>query len=68
VPEYDILDQRQDARDGARGARLMVETRSHSEEDYELITRHLKAEYADLDAVSVEFVDRTSMRFYQGGA
>lgn len=68
VPEYDILDQRQDARDGARGAWLMVDTRSHSEEDYELITRHLKAEYASLDAVSVEFVDPTSPSFYQGGA
>jgi hypothetical protein len=68
VPEYDILDRRQNARDGARGAWLMVDTSSHSEEGYELITRDLKAEYADLDAVSVEFVDLTGTRFYRGGA
>ena len=68
VPEYDVLDERRDARDGARGAWLMIVTRSHSEEDYVLITRHVKAEYADLDAVSVEFVDTGGASFYRGGA
>ena len=68
VPEYDVLDERQDARDGARGAWLMIDTRSHSEEDYVLITRNVKAEYADLDAVSVEFVDIGGATFYRGGA
>lgn len=68
VPEYDVLDERRGARDGAKGARLMIDTRSHSEEDYVLITRQVKAEYADLDAVSVEFVDVGSEPFYRGGA
>lgn len=68
VPEYDVLGERRDERDGARGAWLMIETRAHSEEEYVLITRHLKAEYADFDAVTVEFVDLTSTSFYQGGA
>jgi hypothetical protein len=68
VPEYDVLDERRDARDGARGAWLMIDTRSHSEEDYVLITRNVKAEYADLDAISVEFVDTGGAPFYRGGA
>ncbi len=68
VPEYRILDERRDERDGVRGARLMIDTRSHSEDEYVLITRNVKAEYADVDAVSVEFVDLRSTRFYQGGA
>jgi hypothetical protein len=68
VPEYRILDERRDERDGVRGARLMIHTRSHSEDEYVLITRNVKAEYADVDAVSVEFVDLRGTRFYQGGA
>lgn len=68
VPEYRILGERRDERDGARGAWLMIDTRSHSEEEYVLITRSVKAEYADFDAVSVEFVDLRGTRFYQGGA
>jgi hypothetical protein len=68
VPEYRILDERRDERGGARGAWLMIDTRSHSEEEYVLITRSVKSEYADVDAVSVEFVDLKSARFYQGGA
>jgi hypothetical protein len=68
VPEYDVLDERRDRRDGASGAWLMIDTSSHSEEDYVLITRRVKAEYAELDAVSVEFVDVGGAPFYRGGA
>jgi hypothetical protein len=68
VPEYEVLDERRDQRDGARGAWLMVDTRSRSEEEYVLITRHLKARYAHLDAVSVEFIDLTRTLRYNGGA
>jgi hypothetical protein len=68
VPKYRVLDERRDQRDGARGAWLMVDTPSHSEEEYVLITRHLKAEYADLDAVTIEFVDLSSTLLYHGGA
>lgn len=67
VPEYEILDERKNERDGARGAWLMVDTRSHGEEEYALITRHLKARYAHLDAVSVEFIDTETFR-PNGGA
>lgn len=66
VPEYEILDERRDQRDGARGAWLMIDTRSHSQEEYVLITRHLKARYAYLDAVSVEFIDLTETLQYNG--
>jgi hypothetical protein len=68
VPEYRILDERRNERDGARGAWLMIDTRSHSEEEYVLITRSVKADYAEFDAVSVEFVDLGSTRLYHGGA
>ncbi|CAN5610362.1 hypothetical protein BH24ACT18_BH24ACT18_00200 [soil metagenome] len=68
VPEYEILDERRNERDGAQGAWLMVDTRSHSEEEYVLITRHLKARYAYLDAVSVEFIDLTETLRYNGAA
>lgn len=68
VPEYEILDERKNERDGARGAWLMVDTRSRSEEEYVLITRHLKARYAHLDAVSIEFIDLTRTLRHNGGA
>ena len=68
VPEYRILDERRDERDGVRGARLMIDTSSRSKEEYVLITRNVKAEYADFDAVTVEFVDLGSAGLYDGGA
>ncbi len=68
VPEYEILDERRNQRDGARGAWLLVDTRSRSEEEYALITRHLKARYARLDAVSIEFIDLTQTLRYNGAA
>ena len=46
----------------------MADTRSHSEEEYVLITRDLKAGYAYLDAVSVEFIDFMKTLRYNGAA
>lgn len=68
VPEYEILDERRDQRDGARGAWLLIDTRSRSEEEYALIARDIKARYAHLDAVSAEFIDLSSALRYNGGA
>ncbi|QIN82464.1 hypothetical protein GBA63_07250 [Rubrobacter tropicus] len=68
VPEYEILDERRNRRDGARGAWLLIDTRAHSEEEYVLITRHLKVRYANLDAVSIEFIDLRQALRYNGGA
>ncbi len=68
VPEYEILVEEPDERDGASAVRLLVDTRSHAESDYELIARDLKARYADLDAVSVEFTDAQGVLDYNGGA
>lgn len=68
VPEYEILEESRARREGARGAWLLVDTRSRSEEEYTLIARDIKARYADLDAVSVEFIDLSSALRYNGGA
>ena len=57
VPAYEILEEKPIERYGAKAARLLVDTRARSEEDYTLITRDLKSRYAGLDALSVEFTD-----------
>jgi hypothetical protein len=64
VPDYDILEDSPDERDGARAARLLVDTRSREEEDFVLIARDLKSRYSDYDAVSVEFTDTEDVLFY----
>ena len=68
VPAYEILEERPTGSEGVRSARLLVDTRSRSQEDFTLITRDLKARYADYDLVSVEFTDISVMIDYQGGA
>ena len=68
VPGYEILEETQTGGDGARSAQLLVDTRSRSQEDFTIITRDLKARYADYDVVSVEFTDSSVVLDYQGGA
>jgi len=68
VPAYEILEEEPTGRDGARSARLLVDTRSRSEEDFTLITQDLKARYDDYDLVSVEFTDTSVVLDYNGGA
>jgi hypothetical protein len=68
VPGYEILEEIPTGGDGARSARLLVDTRSRSREDFTLIARDLKARYADYDFVSVEFTDSSVVLDYQGGA
>jgi hypothetical protein len=68
VPAYQILEEMPTGSDGARSARLLVDTRSRSQEDFTLITRDLKARYADYDVVSVEFTDVSAVLDYNGGA
>ena len=68
VPDYEILEEVPTGEDGARSARLLVDTRSRSQEDFTLITRDLKARYADYDIVSVEFTDISAVLDYNGGA
>ena len=68
VPGYEILEEIPTGGDGARSALLLVDTRSRSQEDFTLITRDLKARYADYDFVSVEFTDSSVVLDYQGGA
>lgn len=64
VPDYKILDESLDARDGAQAVRLLIDTRSRAEESFILIARDLKARYSDYDAVSVEFTDTEDLLFY----
>ena len=68
VPGYEVLEKRSTGSAGARSAQLLVDTRSRSQEDFTLITRDLKARYADYDVVSVEFTDSSVLLDYQGGA
>jgi hypothetical protein len=68
VPAYEILEERSTGSGGVRSARLLVNTRSRSQEDFTLITRDLKARYADYDFVSVEFTDISVVLDYHGGA
>jgi len=68
VPGYEILERRRDDRDGARILRLLVDTRSRADADYELITRDVKARYAGYDLVSIEFTDSERLLDYNGSA
>ena len=68
VPEYDILESLPADRDGANAARLIVDTRSRSEDDYTLIARDLKARYSNYDAVSAQFTDTSDFFDYNGAA
>jgi hypothetical protein len=64
VPEYEILEESTDGREGARAARLLIDTRSREEEEFVLIARDVKSRYSDYDAVSVEFTDTEDLLFY----
>ena len=66
VPDYEVIEENLDSRDGARATRLLVDTRSRDEEEFVLIARDLKARYSDYDAVSVEFTDTDEVLFYNG--
>lgn len=68
VPDYRILETYKTERDGARGATMTVDTRATTEADLTLIARDLKVRYADLDSVSVEFIDSEDFLNYRGGA
>jgi hypothetical protein len=68
APDYQILDISRSERNGAHGATLTVDTRATTEVDLTLIARDIKARYADLDSVSVEFIDSKHFLDYRGGA
>ena len=68
VPEYEILESLPADRDGANAVRLLVDTRSRSEEDFMLIARDLKARYSNYDAVSAQFTDTSDLFDYNGVA
>src|SRR5215211_3792340 len=68
VPAYEILQKDQTEREDVRGVTLIVDTRATIERDLTLIARDIKARYAGLDAVSVEFIDSENFLEYTGGA
>ena len=68
VPPYEILQTDKGEREGVRGVTMVVDTRVTAERDLTLIARDVKARYADLDAVSVEFIDSEDYFEYRGGA
>jgi hypothetical protein len=68
VPEYEILESLPADRDGANATRLLVDTRSRSEEDFTLIARDLKARYSNYDAISAQFTDTSDLFDYNGVA
>ena len=68
VPDYEILEESPDERDGASAVRLLIDTRSREEEEFVLIARDLKVRYSDLDAVSAEFTDTEDVLFYNDDA
>jgi hypothetical protein len=68
VPDYEILQTDKSERDGVRGATLVVDTRVTTERELTLVARDIKARYADLDSVSVEFIDSEDFLEYRGGA
>jgi hypothetical protein len=64
VPDFKILEENLDSRDGAYAVRLLIDTRSRAQESFVLIARDLKSRYSDYDAVSVEFTDTEDLLFY----
>jgi hypothetical protein len=68
VPDYEILETHRSEHNGARGATLVVDTRATTERDLTLVARDIKARYANLDSVSVEFIDSEDFLDYRGGA
>ncbi len=68
VPDYEVIEEQPDGKDGACAVRLLADTKSRSRADFVLIVRDLKARYADYDAASVEFIDLSTTLDYLGGA
>ncbi len=68
VPDYEVLQTNRSERNGARGVALIVDTRATTEQDLTLVARDIKARYANLDSVSVEFIDSEDFLRYKGGA
>jgi hypothetical protein len=66
VPEYAVIERKENGRDGVRALRLLVDTKASSEAAYELIARDLKAKHSDYDAVSAEVTDTTRGFDYNG--
>ena len=68
VPRYEIIQEKPADTEDARAVRILVDTTAREKADYVLITRDIKARYADYDAVSMEFTDTKDLLDYNGAA
>jgi hypothetical protein len=68
VPPYETLEEEPADRGCVEAVRLLVDTQVDDEAEYALIARDLKARYAKLDAITVEFTDTSDTFAYDGGA
>ena len=55
APQYEIFEEQPVERYGAKATQLLVDIRARSEEEYALIVRDFKSQYAALDAVRTAF-------------
>lgn len=53
---------------GVRVIHMLVDTRAGSQHAYVLITRDIKARYANYDAIGIEFTNSAGSFGYEGGA
>ena len=73
MPEYKVLVLRRDGKptgvDCVRDGDFLVDTKAKSKKEYALIAGDIKARYARLDAITVEFSDLKERGLrYNGGA
>ena len=68
APPYEVLEEEHVEQDCARAIRLLVDTQARDKAGYTLITRDLKSQHKELDAVSVEFTDTKGTFSYSGAA
>lgn len=68
VPPYTVLQKELVEQGCVEAVRLLVDTRATDKAGYVSIARDIKAEYEQLDAVSVEFTDTSGAFSYEGSA
>lgn len=68
VPPYEVIEERPVDDDCIEAVRLLVDTRAGDKAGYTLIARDIKAKYAGLDAVTVQFTDTSGSLSYEGSA
>lgn len=68
APPYEVIEERPVDGVCVGAVRLLVDTRANDKAGYTKIARDIKAEYAELDAITVEFTDTSGSLSYEGSA